>query len=42
MVRWDAQAKARRMEETLWEHAHRDPRIMAELRAALDRSQNAA
>jgi hypothetical protein len=42
IARWDAQAKARRMEETMWEYAHRDPRVMAELRAALARSQNAA
>jgi hypothetical protein len=40
MARWSEQAKARRVEETMWEYAHRDPRIMAELRAALDRSQN--
>ena len=29
-----------RMEEKMWEYAHRDPRIMAELRHAVMRSRN--
>ena len=30
-ARWAAVAKQRRAEEAMWEYAHRDPRIMAEL-----------
>ncbi|MDH4451502.1 MAG: hypothetical protein QE265_13080 [Rhodoferax sp.] len=44
VVRWmaaGAQAyKARRMEEKMWEYAHHDPRVMAELQHAWLRSQN--
>lgn len=40
MVRWSQAAKERRMEETMWEYARRDPRIMAELQHARTRSMN--
>jgi hypothetical protein len=37
-----ASYKVRRMEEKMWEYAHHDPRIMAELQHAWLRSQNEA
>ena len=39
---WVRAAQERRMEETMWEYAHRDPRIMAELQHAVMRSRNEA
>ena len=36
---WSQAREVRRMEETMWEYARRDPRIMAELQQALTRSQ---
>jgi hypothetical protein len=42
MVRWAAVAKQRRAEEVMWEYAHRDPRIMAELQHAWMRDQSEA
>jgi hypothetical protein len=39
---WVRAAQERRMEEKMWEYAHRDPRIMAELQHAVMRSRNEA
>ena len=39
---WVRAAKERSMEEKMWEYAHRDPRIMAELQHAVMRSRNEA
>jgi len=40
MVRWSHAARERRMQETMWEYARRDPRIMLELQHARMRSEN--
>jgi len=42
IARWARAAKQRRMEETMWEYAQRDPRIMAELQSAITRGQREA
>lgn len=39
---WVRAVKERSMEEKMWEYAHRDPRIMAELQHAVMRSRNEA
>lgn len=40
LARWSREAKERRMEETMWEYARQDPRVMAELQHARARSQD--
>ncbi|APW41260.1 hypothetical protein [Rhodoferax saidenbachensis] len=40
VARWSHAARQRRMEETMWEHAKQDPRIMAELQAAMTRERS--
>lgn len=40
MARRSREAKERRAEETLWEYACQDPRVMAELQCARARSQD--
>jgi hypothetical protein len=40
IMRWVRAAQERRMEAQMWEYAHRDPRIMAELQHAVMRSRN--
>lgn len=42
IMRWVRNAQERAMEEKMWEYAHRDPRIMAELQHALMRSRDEA
>jgi hypothetical protein len=37
LARWSRAIQQRRLEATMWEHAQRDPRIMAELQAAMTR-----
>jgi hypothetical protein len=39
VARWSEAARQRRLEETMWEYAKHDPRIMAELQAAMTRAQ---
>jgi hypothetical protein len=39
---WVHASQERRMEEKMWEYAHRDPRIMAELQQAVMRSRGEA
>jgi hypothetical protein len=38
--RWARAAELRRQEEQMWEYAHKDPRLMAELQAAWKRERN--
>ena len=40
MARWSQATRQRRLEATMWEHAKQDPRIMAELQAAMTREQS--
>ncbi len=40
MTRWAQAAKQRRLEERMWEFARHDPRVMAELRAAMTRDNS--
>lgn len=40
VARWSEATRQRRLEETMWEHAKHDPRIMAELQAARTRAQS--
>jgi hypothetical protein len=42
IMRWVRNAQERAMEEKMWEYAHRDPRIMAELQHAVMRSRDEA
>lgn len=42
IMRWVRASQEARMEEKMWEYAHRDPRIMAELRHAMQRSRDLA
>jgi hypothetical protein len=39
---WALAAKLRRQEETMWEYARRDPRVMAELQSAWTRDRDDA
>ena len=40
LTAWWAASKARRQEEEMWEFAHSDRRVMAELQAAIERSRD--
>jgi hypothetical protein len=40
--RWARASQLRRQEEAMWEHARRDPRVMAELQSAWTREHNEA
>lgn len=42
IMRWVRASQERAMEEKMWEYAHRDPRIMAELQHAVMRSRSDA
>lgn len=42
IMRWVRYQQERAMEEKMWEYAHRDPRIMAELQHAVMRSRDEA